>query len=139
MNDCNAEARVAMFLCDDVMVVVFVWAFVVIYSDYRCMCVMAAVTSSINQTTHKPQRGVRFTLEGKRPYGSGEQIKWEPSLLGNPSCQFWEIQSEAWPGDYYHLPRTVKEERERLHLMSTQTTQYRYNQNHFKSRIANMI
>ena len=26
MNDCNAEARVVMFLCDDVMVVVFVWA-----------------------------------------------------------------------------------------------------------------
>ena len=134
MNDCNAEARVVMFLCDDVMVVVFVWAFVVIYSDYRCMCVMAAVTSSINQTTHKPHFGVRFTLEGKRPYGSGEQIKWEPSLLGNLSCQFWEIQSEAWPGDYYHLPRTVKEGIGRLHLMTTQTTRYRCNQNHFKSK-----
>ena len=101
------------------------------------MCVMAAVTYSINQTTHKPRCGVRFTLEGKRPYGSGEQIKWEPSLLGNPSCQFWEIQSEAWPGDYYHLPRTVKEGIGRLHLMTTQTTRYRCNQNHFKSRIAN--
>ena len=136
MNDCNAEARVVMFLCDDVMVVVFVWAFVVIYSDYRCMCVMAAVTFPINQTTHKPHCGVRFTLEGKRPYGSGEQIKSEPSLLGNQSCLFWEIQSEARPGDYYHLPGTVKEERGRLHLM---TTRYRYNQNNFNSRIANMI
>ena len=86
---------------------------------------------------HKPQCGVLFTLEGKRPYGSGEQIKWEPSLLGNPSCQFWEIQSEAWPGDYYHLPRTVKEGIGRLHLMTTQTTRYRCNENHFNSRIAN--
>ena len=122
MDDCNVE----IFLRDDVMVVVFVWAFVlVIYSDYRCLCVMAAVTSSINQTTHKPRCGVCFTLEGKRPYGSGEQIKWEPSLLGNPSCQFWEIQSEAWPGDYYHLPGTVKEGIGRLHFMITQTTRYR--------------
>ena len=103
------------------------------------MCVMAAVTYSINQTTHKPRCGVRFTLEGKRPYGSGEQIKWEPSLLGNPSCQFWEIQSEAWPGDYYHLPGTVKEGIGRLHLMTTQTTRYRCNQNHFKSKTSHFL
>ena len=30
-------------------------------------------------------------------------------------CQFWEIQSERWVGDYYHLSGTVRERRGRLH------------------------
>ena len=85
MNDCNAEARLVMFLCDDVMVVVFVWAFVVIYSDYRCMCVMAAVTSSINQTTHKPH-SVGFAS----PWRGNDLM--DQASRSNGSRHFWEIR-----------------------------------------------
>ena len=82
MDDCNVE----IFLRDDVMVVVFVWAFVlVIYSDYRCLCVMAAVTSSINQTTHKPH-SVGFVS----PWRGNDLM--DQASRSNGSRHFWEIR-----------------------------------------------
>ena len=38
----------------------------------------------------------------------------------NGRCQFWEIQSERGLGDYYHLPRSVRQRRGGLHLMAIQ-------------------
>ena len=61
---------------------------------------------------HLLQWKPNFTLKMERPRGSVGRSRRGSNGGG---CQFWEIQSERWVGDYYHLSGTVRDRRGRLH------------------------